>query len=245
MKYLKLSLGALLITIISGLNVKDDFCKNSEYILSKANKVYDANNQWQHSAINIHIQEPRVGNPQRYTKLLLNNASNYFEMERQKDIGTIKRIVNEHEKSEILVNGKSDISTEIKEKYALNLERTLKSKNFYKILYGVPMSITNELWDNIEPAQQIVFEGKEAYKIAIELKETLISKHWALLISKENYELLAIEFNHPEQPENEGEIIKFNGEYEINGMKIPRIRNWYAKGTNEYLGTDIIVTELD
>ena len=58
---------------------------------------------------------------------------------------------------------------------------------------------------------------------------------------KSNY----LEFNHPEQPENEGEIIKFNGVYEINGMKIPRIRNWYAKGTNEYLGTDVIVGTLE
>ena len=67
----------------------------------------------------------------------------------------------------------------------------------------------------IEPAQTAEYEGQEVYRINIELKEELISKHWTLIFSVDTYKILAIEFNHPEATEKEEEIIKFHGEYEI------------------------------
>ncbi len=56
--------------------------------------------------------------------------------------------------------------------------------------------------------------------------------------------LLAIEFNHSREDRNNGEILKFFGEYEFNGVKTPRIRNWYSQSQNKYLGSDVIVAEL-
>ena len=245
MKSLKLLFGLLFISMILSWKTDRSHCKNSVYILSQVNKVYDADQRWSGSAIHIHIQEPRIGNPARYTKLRMDHAADYFEMERQKDIGTIKRIITPKKESKISVNGQIDLSPEIQEKYALNLQRTQRSRNFYTIMYGLPMSINDTFWKTIEPAQKAHFEGQEVYRINIELKEEMISKHWTLITSVATNKLLAIEFNHPEDPENAGEFIKFHEEYEFDGIKIPRVRNWYAQGTNEYLGTDVIVKDLE
>ncbi|WP_350291486.1 DUF6503 family protein [uncultured Croceitalea sp.] len=152
MNYLKFVAGFLLILATVSWQGNTGNCKNSIYILNQVKEKYDASSNWKNSEIKIHIQEPRVGNPERYTKLFLNNTTDYFEMERTKDVGVIKRILNVNEKSEVFVDGKSDLTSEIKEKYALNVEKTKEHKNFYKTLYAVPMSITDKVWNTIDPA---------------------------------------------------------------------------------------------
>ncbi|GJM33640.1 MAG: hypothetical protein DHS20C18_26410 [Saprospiraceae bacterium] len=166
-------------------------------------------------------------------------------MERFREDGIVKRILTGNGDSKIFLNGESELSEAIIEKYKLNQERSISHKNFYKLMYGIPMSITDKLWKKILPAQKAEYEGREVYRINMELNEKMISTYWTLIIEVETYKLLAIEFNHPDEPEKEEEIIKFEGEFEFNGIKIPRIRNWYIKGTNEYLGTDIVVEELE
>jgi hypothetical protein len=219
-------------------------CKHSAFILDQVTNNYDPSHLWENSEIKVHIQEPRVGNPQRHTKLVLNNAEDYFEMERYRVDGVIKRILSHTGESNTFLNGKSDLSDEVIEKYRLSADRTLGHKRFYKLMYGLPMSINEGTWRKIEPAQPGEYEGKAVYRIRIELLEEMISKYWTLIVTPENYELLAIEFNHPDAPGKEEEVIKLEGEIEVNGIKIPRIRNWYIKGTDEYLGTDIIVEKL-
>lgn len=245
MKFLKLFIGLVLVFAAIGSKTNATDCKNSVYILDQVKEKYDANQLWNQSALAIHIQEPRVGNPQRHTKLSLKNSDDYFEMERFRQDGIVKRILTGNGESQIFLNGESDLSQAIIEQYRLNVERSIDHKKFYKLMYGLPMSLTEEIWKRIEPAQKSEFEGVDAYRVRIELKDEMISNYWTLIVGVETYELLAIEFNHPEVPEKEEELIKFEGEFEISGVKLPRIRNWYIKGTNEYLGTDIIVAELD
>ena len=246
MKYLKLLIAILIIstTLSWKANSPFNYCKNSIYILNQAKKEYDANNKWKKLEMKVHIQEPRVGNPKRNTKIWFNNSSNYFEMEREREEGLIKRVITSNGESKIYLNGQSNVPENLKEKYGLNLERSKGFQNFYKVLNGIPMSITDDFWNKIEPAQKIEYEGKEAYGIRINLKDEMISKHWTLIISAESFKVLALEFNYPDTPDKEEEVIKFDGEYEVGGMKVPRIRHWYIKDTDEYLGTDIIVEEV-
>lgn len=228
-----------------GWKTIDPTCKNSTYILYQAIEKYDGNQLWETSELKVHIQEPRVGNPQRQTKLILKNSDDYFEMERYRADGVVKRILTKEGESKIFLNGESDLSEDIIEKYRLNVERSRGHKRFYQLMYGLPMSINEKVWKRIEPAESGEFEGKAVYRIRIELLEEMISNYWTLIIEPENYELLAIEFNHPEEQGKEEELIKLDGEIEVNGIMMPRIRNWYIKGTNEYLGTDIILKELN
>lgn len=245
MKTVKLLTTFLFILVTLGWKTTDPHCKNSVYILDQVKQKYDGKRHWGTSEIRLHIQEPRVSNPQRYTKLSLRNSDDYFEMERFGEEGIVKRILTGNGESKIYLNGASELPEAIVEHYRLSEERSLGHKKFYKLMYGLPMSLSDTLWRQIKPAQKTEYEGREVYRVAMELKDEMISKYWTLLIEVETYTLLAIEFNHPEEPGREEEIIKFESEFEIDGMKIPRIRNWYIKGTNEYLGTDIIVEELN
>ena len=220
-------------------------CKNSAYIWNQVQKAYDPGDQWGEAKLRIHIQEPRVGNPQRFTRLQMDNARGYFEMDRNQGEVIMTRIITGEGEAQFALDGETNLSQEQIDTYDLTLGRNQRHKNFYQAMYGMPMSIREADWINIEPAQAIEFEGKEAYSIRLERKEPLITKHWTLITSRQMDKILAIVFNHPEEPDHEEEILKFEGEYEVNGISIPRIRNWYIRQTGEYLGSDIVVMELD
>ncbi|MEX0288046.1 MAG: DUF6503 family protein [Flavobacteriaceae bacterium] len=244
MKILNVCIGFLFLLGIISWNTNNPDCKNSTYILGQTKKQYDADKRWEASEIKLHIQEPRVGNPLRHTKLQLVNSTDYFEMERFREDGVVKRILTGDGESKIFLNNETDLPEDIIETYRLNKERSIGHKNFYKLMYGLPMSLNETLWEQIAPAEKGTFEGSEVYRVNVALKEAMISKHWTLLIDVKNYKLLGIEFNHPEAPGKEEELIKFESEFEVDGIKLPRIRNWYIKGTNEYLGSDIILETL-
>ena len=245
MKHLNLLLGLVFILLTGSWKTTDLDCKNSAYILSQVKQKYDTNQAWSVSTLKVHIQEPRVRNPLRHTKLTLNNSTDYFEMERWRPEGMVKRILTETGESQIFLNGESEIATSVIEQYRLNADRSKGYKNFYKLMYGLPMTITDELYKQLEPAEQSTFQGKAVYRIQMALKEKMISDYWTVIIGAEDYELLALEFNHPDEPGAVEEFIKFEDKFEVDGVQIPRIRNWYIKGTNEYLGSDIIVNALD
>ena len=245
---MKILLASILsLFFMSMLPVESDFnkCKNSEYILNQSKKKHDSKSHWNQSEINFHIQEPRVGNPQRFSKIKLNNATDYFEIERNRAEGLEKRTINEQGKCTFSLNGSEEIPEEIQEKYGINKESTEFRKIFYQTLYGLPMSLTDDMIVEMKPAESIVYEDRDAYRVNIELKNSIISKHWGLLISTKDFKLLALEFNHPDDPDSVGEIIKFEGLVKVKGMELPRIRHWYEQGSDEYLGSDIIVEQID
>ena len=241
----KVLVALLLAPILLSWNTDTSDCRNSDYLLNKVKMKYDPGHTWNSSEIKLHVQEPRVGNPQRHTKLILKNDVDYFEMERFREDGLVRRILTGAGESQIYLNGESDLSEEVIKQYKLYVERTKSHKKFYKLMYGLPMSLTEDLWREIKPAEKRAFRGREAYHIKVSLKEEMISTHWTLIIDVENFDLLAIEFNHPEDPSTEGELITFEAKMQIGEMVLPRIRNWYALGTNEYLGSDIIVEALE
>lgn len=244
MKILQLFMVLGLLMGLSSWENPESGCRNSQYILDQVKKRYDKNDQWQQLEFAFHIQEPRVQNPQRYSKIKMNLATNHFEMERTRPEGVVKRMLDGKGNSKITVNDQEDIDTGLIKKYGLNAKGTQRYQGFYKTMYGFPMTLTPDFYKELENAKQISFEGKDVYEISMELKGAMISKHWAILVDLASYEVLALQFRHPLDPEHEIEQIRFEGEVEIAGVRIPRMRHWTIVGTNEYLGSDIIVKEL-
>ena len=223
---------------------ENDRCRNSYHLLEQAKLRHDSHNNWKNTELRFHIQEPRIANPYRYSKIKLDNKSNAFEIERNRSDGTEKRIINEKGEFHALFNESEDIPLEIIDKYGLNKERSFGYKNFYATMYGLPMSITENIYENLDTAEFIKFDGKEAYEIKMTLKENMISKYWSIYLDANDYTILGLEFSFPNDPAKD-EILKFEGEVSVNGIIIPRIRNWYSKNSNEYLGSDIIVKEIE
>jgi hypothetical protein len=216
-------------------------CKNSQYILQKSQEIHDPQGVWDKAELSIYVQEPRLQNPLRYSVLSLNNRTGAFSLIRDSEMGEVERIIDEDGNASVLLNGSSQIDEDVIQKYRLGAERNAGYQSFYKRIYGLPMSVNENMWLYIEDAETTTLEGQEVYKIKIELKEAMISKHWELFISTKDYTLVALKFNHSEAPDRPDEIIRFDGEYSIDGITIPRFRHWYHEESGDYRGSDIIV----
>ncbi|CAL2086127.1 DUF6503 family protein [Tenacibaculum sp. 190524A02b] len=224
------------------LGCKQEKQLNGSTILKEAILVHDANNNWNTTQLNLHIQEPRKGNPHRYSILNLDNNTNVFRLKRNRDQYISEHVVESDGNSFVLLDGSKNIDSLLIEKYRLNPSRNIGYKKFYHLLYGLPMTL-NSWVEKINNTSETIFNGEACYKIELVLKEAMFSKHWNVFISKEEKEIKGIEMIVPEKPDG-GERIYFEGNILVNGINIPRVRHWHEFNSDAYSGSDIIVKEI-
>ncbi|GAA4115074.1 hypothetical protein GCM10022393_15030 [Aquimarina addita] len=215
---------------------------NGKLILEKTIRQHDSLDLWSTTHLNIHIQEPRISNPQRYSILKLNNATNAFSLSRNKEQHIAEYIIDNNGANLVLLDGKIETDTLLIKKYRLDASRNTGYREFYQLLYGLPMSLDNALKE-ITHTSESIFKGEECYKLEIELAKPVISKYWNLFISKSNMEVKGIEIISPDKPD-QGERIYFEESILINGIKLPRMRHWYELKDNKYTGSDLIIKEV-
>ena len=214
---------------------------SGQEVIDKSIEFHDPNKLWSKTILNLHIQEPRVYNPERFTKLYLDNSKNgKFELSRNRGKYLVTYTIDNNE-SFILVDGKKDIDSSLVREYNLIPSENIEYKEFYQFMYGLPMSLKNMVKD-INTTDISTFSGNKCYRVKVQLNKEVISKSWYLYISMENFELLGLELINIGDPEKNEQLI-FDDTLENNGIKIPRIRHWY-EGNDTYLGSDIILKKL-
>ncbi|PKV49875.1 hypothetical protein ATE84_1914 [Aquimarina sp. MAR_2010_214] len=236
----------LILTVCIGLNCnaqKNQQQLDTQVILQKSTKTYDPDNRWLVANLKIHIQEPRLSNPYRYSILKMNNTDNSFELKRNRGKHISTHIIDEKGVSRTLLDGEINTDSIQIKKYRLQPERNLNYQKFYQHLIGLPMSLNNVTVDTFGKTSKAIFNDTDSYKIELVLKEAIFSKHWNVFVSQKDYTLLGIEIVFPDDPAK-GERLYFSGNITIDGVKTPRIRHWHEYDTDAYSGSDIIVKEI-
>ncbi len=237
----------LLLWPLSAVNLVNEVdkneCKNSAYILDQSYKFHDPAGSWNDWHVKMHIQEPRLQNPQRYSIVNLNNEDNSFSLVRNRDKHTSKHIVDKEGQPSVLFNDSPNIPQELVEKYRLEANRSLSYQDFYKVMYGLPMSLKDRIV-SMQPAATIIKNNEEVYVVDVKLNKPIFTDHWKMLISKNEFSLLGLELINDDQPED-GEILEFEELIELEGIKVPRIRHWYQPEGKLYQGSDIVIKPLE
>lgn len=214
---------------------------SAEEIIEKSIQFHDANKQWNSVNFSAHLQEPRVGNPKRFSVITLNNQDNSFELKRNRDHHISTHKVDKNGDASTLLDDAIVTDSILIKKYRLEPERNINYHRFYKVMLGLPMSLSENIQE-VKGIEEVAFNNQEAYKIEVELKEPLFSKNWYVFFSQKECKVLGIEIFFPNDS-NKGERLVFEGEFAINEIKIARMKHWYDLN-NEYLGSDIIISEL-
>jgi hypothetical protein len=218
----------------------ESFIKARE-ILDKSIQFHDPDGKWASVKLKLKLQEPRVGNPKRYSIVSLDNTTQAFELQRNRDDHVSKHIIDKNGISKTLLDGKADFPEELVKKYRLDPARNTGYKNFNQMMYGLPMVFEGEKMGNIYALKETLFEGREVFAIDIELKTPIIEPIWRLLIAKEDYQLVGLQIFDPFEPEK-GEELVFQDLMPLGNMQIPRTRHWIALNSNKkYLGSDIVL----
>ena len=212
-------------------------------LLNKSISVHDPNGKWEDLELAIHVQEPRTGNPSRYSQLKLNNANGVFELIRNREKHLSKHIVDENNQSKVFLGESEEIVDSLVEKFRLKPERNEGYRDFYQMMYGLPMTLNTGRVEKIGDVTTQNYNQQICYRIPIELKEEMFSKNWIVYIAKDSYEFKGMEIVFPND-KTKGERLYFEGNISIDGVNIPRIRHWHEYSNNEYSGSDIILKEL-
>lgn len=243
MNYFKYLLLSFLVFSCSDQNNNSDSTQlSSPDLLKKSQSIHDPNDKWNELELSIHIQEPRIGNPPRYSKVRLNNVNGAFELIRNREQHLSKHIIDENGEAKIYLNDSEEIADSLVEKFRLKSERNIGYRDFYQLMYGLPMSLNDESIDNIGAVEVKNFNDQECYQIPIELKEAMFSKNWVIYIAKDSYRLKGLEIVFPEDA-SKGERLYFEGNIDLQGVQIPRFRHWHEYAGDNYSGSDIILKE--
>lgn len=221
-----------------GLKGQTHSCRNAAFILSKSVAYHDPGDKWPETVLSVNLAEPRTETPFRHSVLHLDNALDSFAITRNRGTHFSTHIVNSDGVPTLLWDGKLLSKVEANH-YQLDPRMNFGFKRFYRMMYGLPMSLDNEIKEVSREAREGDFGGRPCYVLDVELIRSLISQHWRLFISIETFELAGIEFYSKQDPAF-GERLLFFDTLHNDGLRIPRSRHWY-KLNNDYLGSDIII----
>lgn len=216
---------------------------DGEDLLKKSQAFHDSLGKWPQAQLELHLQEPRLANPGRYSQIKLDNQDNYFKLQRNRDQNISQHILNGDGSKKVLLNGEEVIDSALIQKYRLDPGRNEGYRNYYYMMLGLPMSLDSNWVEKIGEAKMVHFAHQDAYKIPITLKKAVFSKEWILYLHDQDFRVLGLDMR-AEEAESRGERKYFDQLIEIQGMKIPRFRHWHDLEDESYLGSDMIINNL-
>ncbi len=224
-------------------------CNNStkeisgKTLLEKSIQKHDPKKEWNKASLALRIQEPRLGNPTRFSEVFLNNLDNSFELIRNREDKMASYKIDASGISSVLLNNEIVTDSISIDRYMLQPERVKIYQNSYQDMLGLPMSLNDDLISKIGTVSKTEFGRESAYQIELELKREVFSKNWYVYLSAKDFTLLGIDLISSENS-NQGERLYFEKSVQIGTISIPRMKHWYDLN-GEYLGSDVIVKKLE
>ena len=242
---MKLFISLIVIITIALPEIYYSPTKTGKTILEKSIQKYDPEGQWPNLSIKARFQEPRLRNPERYSIISMNPGDGYFRMDRNRDEKIATYIIETDGTRKVLIDGEAEFPEAWQDKYRLDPNLITIYQRSYNIIYGLPMTLNDQLIEEITDVTKTTFDQKPAYRIEVALREPLFSKHWWVFIDRKDYSFLGLEMFEREGNKITGERLIFDDRVVLEKTSVPRIKHWYDLESGEFLGSDILVKLLE
>lgn len=211
--------------------------EDAQTILERCFQFHDPNNEWPAWAGTYVSMEPRLQTPDRKSKVQIRTDGSFFDMERAYGKDTLHWTIKAGQYS-TFVNGQLVQDTATMRRHRLSQERVDAYHNYYRTKLGLPMSLKGRYQLKQGRVEPMTWQGTAAYRLELEIADAPFSTTWEIFVDSKNYQLLGYGFI---PAEGEGEYLVLDQLMEMGQMKWPRMRHWYSKEADEYLGSDIIL----
>ncbi|MEM7573816.1 MAG: DUF6503 family protein [Bacteroidota bacterium] len=205
----------------------------AEALLAASRQYHDPNKVWPNWQAELQVEEPRLQNPGRATKLVINNGLSVFRMERAYGENLLGFYVTPAGCTYSL-NGNTELGPETLSEHRLNCSRARNYRGFYRFLYGLPMILDEMRWEALSTPALSNLRGQSLIKLEVSIADAPFSSRWSLYFDPASHQLRALEY-FPEA--GEGDLLILEDEFEKGGIKLHRIRHWYEG--EAYQGSDI------
>jgi|GEM_PF-1999467 len=210
---------------------------DAQEVLDRCFQFHDPTDQWSSWAGIYTSVEPRLQVPERRTYVQVRADGTFFEMKRAYGKDTLHWVIQQGQYT-TFVNGEMVQDSATIKAHRLSQGRTDNYHNYYRTKLGLPLSLKGRYQLKQEQAERMDWRGKAAYRLELEIADAPFSTAWELFVDSKDYRLLGYGFV---PTDGEGEYLVVDHLMEIGQMRLPRMRHWYSRGEDEYLGSDIIL----
>lgn len=223
----------LLVIAVSGFSQT----MTGDELLEKAIQFHDPNGNWNSFKGELFVTMETPKNADRKSKINIDLPNQYFSVLANRDT-IITEFIVDKENCTFSLNGKQDLSADLKKKYSLNCERAELYKNYYTYLYGLPMKLKDDGTIIHQKVEKRQFKGKDYLVLKATYNKEVGKDTWYFYFNPETFAMEVYQFF--KDTKDSGEYILLSGIETINAIKMPKVRAWYYNKDNNYLGTDIL-----
>ncbi len=206
-------------------------------LLEKAIKYYDPEGKWETFQGSFHITMETPNKPNRDSEIKIDLPNQYFYVKATQGKNTTEYTVDKG-KCTIQFNGKTP-SEEEKKKNNLSCDRANLYKNYYSYLYGLPMKLKDPGTIIDQQVSLDKFMGEMYLVLKATYKKEVGKDTWYFYFDPDTYAMEAYQFLKNSKLDT-GEYILLTGTETINGIKMPKKRDWYYNKNQQFLGTDML-----
>lgn len=227
----------LLFAVFATASLQAQTITGSE-LLEKSMKYHDPDGKWETFKGTLYVTMTTPKRPERNSEIKINLPEEYFYVKASQGENTTEYTVDKG-KCSLAFNGDKNPSDEVKKKNGLSCDRADLYKNYYTYLYGLPMKLKDPGTIIDKQVNRDKFKGKEYLVLKATYKKEVGKDTWYFYFDPETYAMEVYQFFHDES-KNDGEYILLSDLETINGIKIPKKRDWYYNKDEKYLGTDML-----
>lgn len=210
----------------------------SSQLLEKTIAYHDPNENWKQLKTRLYISSTDTAGNENAFEIEIDNNTGYFShISRNDGKELVKGILADE--AFFLIDGDQNISEEDRKKYDLTPESVRWLRDFYVYLYGLPMKLADDgtIVEDTLINQEI--NGKNYNVVQVRYDASVGQDTWFFYLDPETTAMKAYRFHHG-SPES-GEYILLDEELTVDGVKLPKVRQWYLNKDNKYLGTDTLL----
>lgn len=213
-----------------------------EQLLEKAIQYHDPNNKWTsfQGQLSITMETPKSSD--RRSEISIDLPASYFKTISKREQTTR---TYEIDKGKCIISEKDSlrIAKLTTKPTRSHCETSEMYKNYYTYLYGLPMKLKNP-GTHIDPTVETkTFKGKSYLVLKATYDSKVGTDVWFFYFDPVTYAMEVYQFYKGDPKgagKDTGEYILLSDMEILNGIKIPKKRDWYYNKNDEYLGTDLL-----
>ena len=236
MKLIFTGLAAISILIINDLNAQE---LSASEVLNKAIRFHDPNGVWQTFKGDFTVEMTTPKRPVRTSKISLDFGQQLFDLQVERGEVNYRYWLSKNT-CILSFDGDSEFSEEIKKEHRLTCERANMMKNYYTYLYGLPMKLKDPGTHLHPQVQKKRFKGKEYLVLKVDYAQEVGEDTWYFYFDPQTFAMEVYQFYH-EEAKNDGEYIILSGLENVQGIRMPKKRDWYYNKDDKFLGSDLLL----
>lgn len=196
-------------------------------VLTRSIAYHDPEGRWGRGTFEItEVAIPPSG-PAHRNVLLFDNARSRFELRTSLEGRPVTLVVQDDQVLATRVDGKTDLSAEELERYRLKPVQVLSRRNRDLFLWGLPMKLRDP-GTRLDPqVKETRFAGRAAYQLRVTYDAAVGRDTWYFFFDRGTCALVGHRYHHDEAA-RDGEYAVLSGEVSGAGLRLPRVRKWYA-----------------